>query len=74
MYFRIDDENHFKMIKTEDYKNIEWDTLVYDNRYIKTKWKIYGDKFYTNFHGWNVLEDDAKYKSFTITSIRSLLL
>ena len=48
------------MIKTEDYKNIEWDTLVYDNRYIKTKWKIYGDKFYTNFHGWNVLEDDAK--------------
>ena len=29
---------------------------VYDNRYIKTKRRIYGDKVYTNFRGLHVPE------------------
>ena len=62
-------------IKIENSKNIELDTLsVYDNRYIKTKLKTYGDKVYTDFHGLNVPDDGVIYKSFTITSIDSLLV
>ena len=48
--FRIDDEKlmeKFKAIwtKIEDFKNIKLNTLpVYDDRYIKTKTRTYGDK------------------------------
>ena len=79
MYFGIDREKLFKKyktiwIKTEDSKNIDLDILsVYDNIYIKTKLRTYGDKVYTNFHGLNVPEDGVEYKSFTITYIDSLL-
>ena len=50
MSFRIDNEKlleEYKAIwtKIEDSKNIELDALtVFDNRYIKTKIKTYGDK------------------------------
>ena len=38
--------------KIEDLKNIELNALpVYDDRYIKTKIRTYGDKVYTNFLG-----------------------
>ena len=47
---------------------------VYDNRYIKTKIRIYDDKFYTNFHCLNVPEDGGECKYFTIISIDSLLV
>ena len=47
---------------------------VYDDRYIKTKIKIYGDKAYTNFIGLNVPEDDIECEFFTVISIESLLL
>ena len=47
---------------------------VYDDRYIKTKIKIYGDKAYTNFIGLNVPEDDIECEFFTFISIESLLL
>ena len=30
---------------------------IYDDRYIKTKIKTYGDEVYTNFRGLNVPED-----------------
>ena len=79
MYFGIDREKLFKKyktiwIKTEDSKNIDLDILsVYDNIYIKTKLRTYGDKVYTNFHGLNVPEDGVEYKSFKITYIDSLL-
>ena len=79
MYFGIDREKLFKKyktiwIKTEGSKNIDLDILsVYDNIYIKTKLRTYGDKVYTNFHGLNVPEDGVEYKSFTITYIDSLL-
>ena len=53
--FRIDDEKLLEKykaiwIKIEDLKNIELDALpVYDDRYIKTKMRTYGDKFSLNF-------------------------
>ena len=47
---------------------------VYDDRYIITKIRTYGDKVYTNFSGLNVLEDDAECESFTVISIDSLLV
>ena len=40
-------------------KNVELNALlVYDDRYIQTKIRTYGDKVYTNFRGLNVPEDD----------------
>ena len=57
--------------KIEDIKNIELDVLpVYDNKYIKTKIRTYGDKVYTYFRDLNVPEDE----SFTAISIDSLLV
>ena len=55
MSFRVDDEKlleKYKAIwtKIEDLKNIELNALpVYDDRYIKTKIRTYGDKVYTKF-------------------------
>ena len=78
MSFHIDDETllgKYKAIstKTEDLKNFElvaWP--AYDDRYIKTKIRIYADEVYTNFHGLNILEDDIE--CFTIICIDSLLV
>ena len=62
-------------IKIEYLKNIELNALPdYDDRYIKTKTRTYGDKVYTNFHGLNVPEDDTECKSFTVSSVDSLLV
>ena len=61
--------------KIEDIKNIESNALpVYDDRYIKTKIRRYGDKIYTNFRDLNVPKDDKKCESFTVISIDSLLV
>ena len=61
--------------KIEDLKSIKLNVLsVYDDRYIKTKIRPFSDKFYTNFRGLDVPEDDIKYQSFTIISIDSLLV
>ena len=55
MTFRVDDEKileKYKAVqaKIEDLKNIELNALpVYNHRYIKTKIRLYRDKFYTNF-------------------------
>ena len=46
----------------------------YDDRYIKTNIRTYGDNVYTNFCGLNVPEDGVKFGSFTIISIVSLLV
>ena len=43
-------------------------------RHIKTKIKTYGDKFYINFLGLNVPEDDIECASCTANSIDSLLV
>ena len=60
--------------KIEDLKNIKLNaSSVYEDRYIKIKIKMYGDKFYTNFRGLNVPEDDPDFEYFTIASIIFLL-
>ena len=79
MSFRIDDEKlleKYKDIctKIENFKNVELDALpVYDDKYIKTKTRAFGDKVYTNFSGLNVPEDNMECESFTVISIDSLL-
>ena len=56
-------------------KNIELNALpVYDDRFIKTKIRVYGEKVYTSFRGLNVPEDAIECESFTVTSIDSLLV
>ena len=56
-------------------KNIKLNTLpVYDNRYIKTKIRTYGDKVYTNFRELNVPEDDIECETFTVIFVDSLLV
>ena len=53
MSFCIDDEKlleKYETIKTEDLKNIESNVLpVYDDRFIKTKIRTYGDKVFMVF-------------------------
>ena len=61
--------------KIEDLKNIGLIALpVYNDRYIKTKIKTYGDKVYINFRGLNVPGDDIECRSVTVISIDSLLV
>ena len=60
--------------RIEDLKNIKLNALpVYDDSYIKTKIRTFGDKVYTNFRGLDVPEDDIECESFTFISIDSLL-
>ena len=47
---------------------------MYDNKYIKIKIRIYGEKVYTNFRDLNVTEDDMECESFTVVSIDSSLV
>ena len=59
----------------EDLKNIKLHALpVYDDRYIKTKTRTFGDKVYINFRSINVQEDYIECESFTVISIDSLLV
>ena len=46
----------------------------YDDKYIKTKIRTYGDKFHTNFRVLNVPEDGIECEPFTVISIDSLLV
>ena len=72
MSFQIDDDKVLQKYKTiwakiEDLKNIELNALpAYDDRYIKTKIRTYGDKVFTNFHGLNLQQDDIECESFTV--------
>ena len=51
-------------------KNIYFNTLpVYDDRYVKSKIRTYGDKIYDNFPGLNMPENCTECESFTILSI-----
>ena len=80
MSFRIDDEKlleKYKAIgtKIEDLKNIRLNTLlVYDDRYIKSKIRTFGDKVYSNFRGLDKPADDIECKSFTVISIDPILV
>ena len=60
-------------LKLKTLKNIELNALpVYNDRYIKTKVRAYGDNVYTIFRGLNVLENDIKSESFTVIWISSI--
>ena len=79
MSFERDDEKLLEKYKDvwtkiEDLKNIKLNMLpVYDDRYIKKK-RIYSDKVYTNFRGFNAPESDTECESFAVISIDSLLV
>ena len=79
MSFTIEDEKLLQKYnaiwtKIKDFKNIKLNALLfYDDRYIKTRIRRYGNKVYTNFCALNVAEDDIERKSFTVISIDSLL-
>ena len=78
MTFHIDDEKLLEKYKAtctkiEDLKNALDALPVYDDRYMKTNLRTYGNKVYTNFCGLNVPEDDTECESFTVISIDSLL-
>ena len=61
--------------KIQDLENVELNASpVYDDRYIKSKIRTYGDKVYINFRGLNLLDEYIECKSFTVTSIDSLHL
>ena len=78
--FRINGDKLSEKYKTiwtkiESLKNIELNVLpVYDDRYLKTKIRTYGDIVYTNLRSLNVLEDDTECKSFTFASVDYLLV
>ena len=80
MYFGKDDEkllgkNETIWTKIEDLKSIELYALpVHNDRYINTKIRTCDNKFYANFRGLNVPEDDIECESFTVISIDSLLV
>ena len=79
MSFQIKYEKLLKKYKTiwtkvEDLQNTELNTLsVYDNRYVKSKTRTYGDKVQTNFLGLNVQEDDIECKSFIVISTHACI-
>ena len=77
-YFRIDDERLLENYKPiwaniENLKSIKLNAPpVYDDRYIKTKIRTYGDKVCTKFCGLNVSEDHVSCGSYTVISIDCL--
>ena len=77
--FRINDNKLLEKYeniwtKIENLKNIKLGVLPgFDDRYIKTKIRTYGDNIYTNFCGLNVPENGKGCESFTLISIGSLL-
>ena len=61
--------------KIQDLENVELNASpVYDDRYIKSKTRTYGDKVYINFRGLNLREEYIECESFTDISIDSLNL
>ena len=66
MFLRIADEKLLEKYKPiwiniKDLKNVKLNALpVYDDRYIKTKIRIFSDKVYTNFRGLNAPEDNLE--------------
>ena len=49
-------------------------STIYENRYIKTKIKTYGNKIYSNFCGLNMPQGGIEFECFTVISTDSLLL
>ena len=76
--FRADDEKLLEKCKTiwtkiEDLRNIKLNSFAaYDDRYIKTKIRIYGEKVCRDFRGLNVPENCKTCESFTIIPVDPL--
>ena len=61
--------------KSEDLQIIKLKTLPdYDDGYVKTKIRIYGDKIYITFRGLNMPENYIECESFTVISSDSSLV
>ena len=75
MPLRTDHENlleKYRIIwtKVKDWKYIELNPLpVCDNRYIKTKIRIYSDKVYTNIHSLNKQKDHSYVQTTSMKDI-----
>ena len=62
-YKKLLEENKTIWTKIEELNNIELNDLpFYDDKYIKTKTKTFGDKVYTNFRGLNVPEVNIAFE------------
>ena len=62
--------------KIRNLMNIEFDNEpVYgdNNKYIKTKIKLYGDKVNTNFQGKKVSKEHASYKCLSLIMLDSVI-
>ena len=76
----VDDDEVLEKYKTfriniEDLQNAGLNALiVYDDKYVKTKLRTYGNKVYSNFHGVDVAEDAVECEYFAIIFINSLLV
>ena len=62
-YKKLLEEKKNIWTKIEDLNNTELNDLpFYDDKYIKTKIKTFGDKVYTNFRGLNVPEVNIAFE------------
>ena len=80
MSFCIDNEKLLEKYEAnwseiENLRNNELNALLlYDDRYIKTKIRTFGDKVCSNFLGINATKDDTECEFFTVISIEFLLV
>ena len=81
MTFRVTDKKLLKKYtkilgKISSLINIKFDSEpVYgdNDKYIKTKIKIYGDKVNTNFQGKKVSKENASYKCLSLIMVDSVI-
>ena len=77
MSFKVDDNKLLKSTtKISSLMNIEFDSdPVYgdNNKYIKTKIKMYEDRVNTNFQGKKVPKENASYKYLSLIMLNSVI-
>ena len=77
MSFKVDDNKLLKSTtKISSLMNIEFDSdPVYgdNNKYIKTKIKMYEDRVNTNFQGKKVPKENASYKCLSLIMLNSVI-
>ena len=81
MTFKVTDKKLLKKYtkilgKVSSLMNIKFDSeLVYgdNDKYIKTKIKIYGDKVNTNFQGRKLPKENASYKCLSLIMVNSVI-
>ena len=64
------------MGKSQNLMNIKFDSApVYgdNDKYIKTKIKLYGDKINTNFQGKKIPKENASYKCLSLIMLDSVI-